>query len=247
MLNYYVTKDDNAYDISFTTDSYDLYAHVMTAIDEAMEFDNLKHKELSVTKEECENENDTSEPNEIGQEDLDKINCYTARELSANDVFFFEIELCSTDVDNDYERFSIDALYDLEKLFLGKTGFVDNEVTGRIYSTKVVHDYAAERTYLKAKAFLIKSEKAQTAIKEIIAGIKEKVSISCGVDYKRCSICNKNIYNRSCDHLPGKEYDGKVCTWILENPIDAYEWAFIEPSAHTELTKRIKYVPKTVR
>ena len=231
MLNYYVTKDDNVYDISFTTDDYSYYTHVMTAIDEAMEFDNRKNKEpsVSVTKEECENENDTSESNNISQEDLDKINCYTARDLSANDAFSFEIELCSTDVDNDYERFSIDALYELKDLFLGKTGFVDNEVTGRIYSTEVVHDYAAERTCLKAKAFLIKSEKAQKAIKEIIAGIKEKVSISCAIGYKCCSICNKDIYNGSCDHLPGKEYDGKVCTWILENPTDAYEWSFVEP------------------
>lgn len=121
MLNYYVTKYDNVYDISFTTDNYDYYRHVMTAIDKVIEvdkFDNRKNKKPSVTKEEC--KNDTDKSNQISQEDLDKINCYTARDLSTNDVFSFEFELCSTDVDNNYERFSIDALYDLKKIILRK-------------------------------------------------------------------------------------------------------------------------------
>ena len=37
-----------------------------------------------------------------------------------------------------------------------------------------------------------------------------------------------------CDHIKGKKYNGEVCHYILEDPVDAYEWSFVAVPAQKE-------------
>ena len=34
--------------------------------------------------------------------------------------------------------------------------------------------------------------------------------------------------------MPGRQYDGKLCTAVLEDPTDAYEWSFVAVPAQRE-------------
>ena len=69
---------------------------------------------------------------------LEKLNRFTRREHKAEEVYLFDVILCDKDIDRDMERFSEEALAQLQKLFIGKTGIFDHDAkssgqTARIY------------------------------------------------------------------------------------------------------------------
>lgn len=188
---------------------------------------------------------------EITNEVMDKINRYATAEQCPENVFCFRIKLCDNDIDRDYEKFNDESLYKLATLFLGKTGFCGNQTPARIYDTEVITNkekYTRDGFQYKALyayAYMVKTGDNVNIIKEIKGGIKREVSISCSVAKRTCSICGKEF--DSCNHKKGERYlkggDSYCCVGdityvILENPTDAYEWAFIEVPAHIDgLTK----------
>lgn len=175
---------------------------------------------------------------EINDEIMAKINTYSRKELSADEVYAFPVILCDNDVDRDNERFSVKSLETLAQMFIGKTGIFDHNPKGenqtaRIFDTEVKTNRSKKTvtgedyTYLLAKAYMIKTQKTQDLIQEIEAGIKKEVSISCKVDSEICSVCGADKRVRPCVHIKGRTYGKKVCHTVLENPSDAYEWSFV--------------------
>ena len=176
---------------------------------------------------------------EVTVEELLKINEFTRKDLTAEDVYTFPVILCDNEIDRDNERFSIAALHKLAELFVGKTGIFDHDPSGhnqsaRIYETSVITDEnhpmtAAGEPYmaLSAKAYMVRTAANADLIKEIDAGIKKEVSVSCCIGKCVCSVCGVNRYEGPCEHIKGKRYDGKLCYGLLDEPTDAYEWSFV--------------------
>ena len=169
---------------------------------------------------------------------MEKINRFTRRTLSKEEVYAFPVILCDNEVDRDGERFSVEALDTLAKLFVGKTGIFDHNPKGenqtsRIFETEVktcpekTTSAGEAYTYIEAKAYLMKSEKNKDLIDEIDGGIKKEVSVSCTVKEEICSICKQDRRKKMCPHIKGKTYGGRVCHIILNNPTDAYEFSFV--------------------
>ncbi len=122
---------------------------------------------------------------ELGQDELKKINRYTRREFGSDEIYTFSVVLCDNEIDRDNERFTVDALKQLSVLFLGKTGIFNHSMqaqnqTARIYDCAVERD--TERATqsgepycrLVAKAYLPKSEKNRDFILELESGIKKR-------------------------------------------------------------------------
>ena len=175
--------------------------------------------------------------NKISDTELQEINKFTRQQLKADDIYTFKVTLCDNEIDRDIERFTTEALYRLKELFVGKTGIFDHNPSGknqtaRIYETQIIKDNTKKTqtgeayTYLAAKAYMVRTEKNRDLIKEIEAGIKKEVSVSCSVADTRCSICGRQI-KEGCSHIKGKKYNDKICHYILDNPTDAYEWSFV--------------------
>ena len=154
--------------------------------------------------------------------DIEKVNRFARRELSPEEIYCFPLVLCDNEPDRDNERFSVSALEELAKLFVGKTGIFDHDPKGknqtaRIYEAQVLTDPEKTTsdgevyTYLFAKAYMMKSEKNSDLIKEIDGGIKKEVSVSCSVKKKICSVCGRDIFKKSCAHKKGEVYNGKSC------------------------------------
>ena len=171
-------------------------------------------------------------------EALEKLNRFTRREHTADEVYLFDVTLCDNDIDRDLERFSDEALSEMAELFVGKTGIFDHDLrsgsqTARIFDTKVETDssrltkdgrpYAA----LKASAYMIRTDSNADLIREIEGGIKKEVSVSCSAGRRVCSVCGTDRSEQGCVHVPGRMYDGKLCHTVLENVQDAYEWSFV--------------------
>lgn len=186
-------------------------------------------------------------------EDLSKINQFTRKELTAEDVYVFNVNLCNNDVDRDFEKFSLSTLNKLAELFVGKTGISDHSFKSsdqkcRIFETEVVAEAGkftkdGEQFYnLKAKAYMLNNKDNKAFIDEIEAGIKKEVSISCSTASRICSICGSDQRKTYCDHRLGNIYNDNLCFGILDNPTDAYEFSFVAVPAQREagVTKSFK-------
>ena len=169
-------------------------------------------------------------------EELELINTYTRRTLTAGEVYVFTVVLCDNDVDRDGERFTVESLFALEKLFVGKTGIFDHDPsaknqTARIISCRV--ENVASRTTatgdeyfcLKARAYLPRTEGNSELIAALDSGIVKEVSVGCAVGKILCSVCGEDI--SMCPHRKGETYGGKLCCGELTEPYDAYEWSFV--------------------
>ncbi|MGN0605674.1 MAG: hypothetical protein ACI4JM_04040 [Oscillospiraceae bacterium] len=169
---------------------------------------------------------------------LDKLNQFTRREHSADEVFIFDVILCDNDTDRDYEAFSDNSLEKMQRLFIGKTGIFDHNPKGsnqtaRIFDTEIVTDNSKKSAsgsaykYLKASAYMVRTDSNADLIKEIDGGIKKEVSVSCSASKRICSICGADKNTNSCMHIKGRKYGGKLCFHILDDITDAYEWSFV--------------------
>lgn len=173
---------------------------------------------------------------EVSREDLALINALSKKELTEQEIFTFSMTLCDNDVDRDFERFDIDALEKLAGLFVGRTGISDHEwasarQVARIYKTQVVcvpeKTTAAgeEYVFLKAWAYMLRTDENRSLITEIEGGIKKETSVGCSVGRSTCSICGAP--SGQCGHVKGKSYGGKLCHAVLGEVTDAYEWSFV--------------------
>ncbi|MDO4864335.1 MAG: hypothetical protein Q4A05_09225 [Ruminococcus sp.] len=185
------------------------------------------------------------------KEILDKINKFTRREFSADELYTFSVILCDNEIDRDCERFSDAALEKLKALFVGKTGIFDHEAStsnqnARIFETELVTDESRKNKcgepykYLKASAYMVRTEDNKNLIAEIEGGIKKEVSISCSAGRRRCSVCGCDKALQSCSHVKGKTYGGRLCHVVLDDITDAYEWSFVAVPAQVNagVTKR---------
>ncbi len=168
--------------------------------------------------------------------ELALINAYTRRELKSNEVYVFSVTLCDNDVDRDGERFTVESRFELENLFVGKTGIIDHNPsaknqTARIFACRVEsvdgQKTATDDDYfrLTARAYMPKSEKNSELILALDSGIIKEVSVGCAVKSVVCSICGENM--DSCPHKKGEVYSSKLCCGELTEPYDAYEWSFV--------------------
>lgn len=193
-------------------------------------------------------------------EELELINKFTVKPLSADEVYTFGLVLCDNEVDRDFERFDIPSLQKLAELFVGKTGIFDHNMSGkdqtaRIFSCHVeteenrLTSTGEKYTKLCARAYMPRSEKNAALIGEIDAGIKKETSVGCAVAKSICSICGKDSRTDSCSHIKGREYSSKLCHRILSEPTDAYEWSFVAVPAQKAagVTKSYRADEQTVK
>lgn len=176
--------------------------------------------------------------NQITDGELDLIEKFARKKLNKDELYTFSLILCDNEIDRDNEKFTVSALYELAKLFVGKTGIFDHNMkskdqSARIYQTEVLTEAGRKTsdgedyTYIKAKAYMVRTEKNRDLIAEIDAGIKKETSVGCSVRDISCSICGKNIKTEGCEHQKGKSYGGRLCCYLLSEPADAYEWSFV--------------------
>lgn len=197
---------------------------------------------------------------DITEEDLRAINKYTLTPLTAEDVFTFKAVLCDNAIDRQSEKFSLKALQDLQKLFLGKTVIknhswdADDQV-GRIYATELDQsskelDGGELYTRLLAKIYMVKTAGNADLIAEIKGGIKKEGSVGVAITSAICSICGTDNAKEYCKHWPGRTYDTdagkKTCTFTLEGAKDAYEFSLVAVPAQKAAGVSKSYAGQTV-
>ena len=168
--------------------------------------------------------------------ELFRNNPYEASRLMGYEVveddFTFTIKLCDNRIDKDFERFSSDCLEQMIEMFVGKHGYVGENQVAKIVSVKAVESgdnqsISSERyTWLEAKATIPRIKENEELIEQIERKEMKDVSIGCSIKTRTCSICGDT--DGKCGHIPGREYNGKLCYVTLDDPQEVYEWAFVK-------------------
>lgn len=178
----------------------------------------------------------------VTDEDLKKINKFTLEPVTAEDIFVFKTIVGDNELDDrNNEPFNLNALKDLQKLYVGKTVIkdhrrsADNQVA-RIFDTELVTESkmtGANEPFTKliTKQYMLKTPKNEELIAEIKAGIKKEVSTGCKTKHAYCSICGTDNAKTYCPHWPGREYDTKDgkkrCYFTLDGAKEAYELSLV--------------------
>ncbi len=175
-------------------------------------------------------------------EELEKINKFTRRPLSPEEVYVFSVVLCDNEIDRDFERFSTNALEKMAPMFVGKTGIFDHsgkahDQIARIFECEAekVEGAITKRgepyCRLKARVYTIKCDSTKDFILALDAGITKEVSVGCSMGASYCSICATDRRTGHCEHKKGRFYRKNgvkyLCHNILDNPLDAFEWSFV--------------------
>ena len=178
--------------------------------------------------------------------DIDRINQFSVKKLSPEEVYCFSVAMCDNDIDRDMERFTNKTLDGLADMFVGKTVISDhmwksgNQI-GRIYETYV--QKATEQNQageplrqLVGKVYMLNSEDNQAVIDAIAAGILKEVSVGVSIKSRSCSLCGEKMrfswssWQMECEkhHVLGETYpDEGLCFMNLDDPSDAYELSFV--------------------
>lgn len=173
---------------------------------------------------------------QVDAEELELINRFSRKQLTAQEVYTFAVRLCDNEIDRDGERFENGTLEELAKLFVGKTGIFDHQwtaagQTARLYRTEVVEEPGAMTAagdvcrYVKGHAYVLRTPGNEELIAQLEGGILREVSVGCAVEKAVCSVCGKQA--GSCAHKRGEVYDGKLCYTSLQGAADAFEWSFV--------------------
>lgn len=200
------------------------------------------------------------ETQEVTDAELRAINKLALYPLTAEQVFTFKAVLCDNEIDRDNERFSLKALQDLKKLFMGKTVIkdhkhsADNQVA-RIYSTELVQSEKNAPggelyTQLVARCYMVRTAGNADLIAEIQGGIKKEGSVGCSVSSSICSICGTDNAKSYCPHWPGRSYEkesgSQICTFTLNSANDAYEFSLVAVPSQKSAGVSKSYTGKTV-
>lgn len=179
------------------------------------------------------------------EQELELINGYTRRPFKAEEVYVFSVVLCDNDVDRDFERFTVEALFEMEKLFVGKTGIYDHNPkagnqTARIFQCRVESQEGRKTLTgddyfrLVARAYMPRCKSTEDVIMQIESGIRKEVSVGCAVGRAVCSVCGAERGSSHCGHIKGETYGTVQCYFELCDVTDAYEWSFVAVPAQRE-------------
>lgn len=188
----------------------------------------------------------------IKEGDLAKINRYAVTPLTEEDIFVFTVTLCDNDIDRDYEKFTLSTLKELAPLFEGKTIIADHSMSSNDQMARIFETYLekqagkttadGEALYaLKGRAYMLNNAPNADLVAAIEAGIKKEGSVSCSVAKHTCSVCGKDRRREGCEHLPSKQYGGKLCYTLLSEALDAYEFSFVAVPAQKQAGVTKKY------
>lgn len=177
--------------------------------------------------------------------DLALINAQALRPMTAEEVFTFKLEACDNSIDRDFERFTDRALEQMAKLYVGKPVlrdhvWMESSQTGRVYAAAVETDGSRKRLILRC--YMPRTPGTEETITAIESGVIRECSVGLRVHKSVCSICGAVQQEAMCRHHPGKEYDGQLCHFELDDVTDVYEVSLVavpaQPAAGVVKAKR---------
>ena len=172
----------------------------------------------------------------LDDKELALINRQTLREMGADELFVFRLAACGNKVDRDFERFTDGALEKMAELFVGKPVLQDHKwssgtQTARVYAAEVESQGDYKRLVLRC--YMPREGNSETIV-ALESGVLRECSVGLAVGKVICSICGADQRKAMCQHFHGREYNGKICHFDLDDPRDCYEVSLVAVPAQSD-------------
>ena len=190
-------------------------------------------------------ERQAAEPAGVPSEDMALINAQAKGNLTPEDVYTFQVNMCDNEVDRDVERFPDATLEALAPMFEGKPVLTDHrwsaeKQVARLYRARVLgtgkrNSLGEPYKVLRGDAYMLRNDQTAPLIDAVEGGILREVSVGFAAKKRTCSICGKPIFfdwktwTDHCEdgHAQGEIYNGKRCVAEIREPSDAFELSFV--------------------
>lgn len=167
------------------------------------------------------------------EEQLERINKFTRRLVSADEVAVFNTLSCNDLIDRDLDRFTTQTVKDFAALehpysSIGKSFMVNHDYSkapvGRIFGagTKKVNG----ATFLTNEVYVPNTDQYKNYLENVEFGINWAVSVGVMLDANNCSICGNHMYSFGfCQngHMKGQFYpegdEGDPSGWDWAEPV----------------------------
>jgi len=165
----------------------------------------------------------------LTEERLGKIRRYALEELGPEDVYVRWAAVCNDQLDRDYERFSREVLEGFARTLPGKALLVGHQhqsaPEGRFFEAWL--EEREGRTDLVAGFYIVKTQQNEHLRRQIDGGVFKYVSVGFTCEDLVCDLCGKSLRGPECPHIPGRRYDGQLCTATWRGEAEAAEGSIV--------------------
>jgi hypothetical protein len=162
------------------------------------------------------------------QELLDAVNRFTLRPLALEEIAVFTLDLCNNSVDRHFSRFPDEELERINALIVGRPLMERHDLRGSLprgtfFRSRLHRD--GTRASVRPDVYVLRTQDNEDFIRNIEGGVYRETSIGFAFRVPECSICAKHI--SACGHVPGREYAGVVCHFLMREVVDVLEGSVV--------------------
>ncbi len=162
--------------------------------------------------------------------DLSLIREIAGEEVASEELYVRSMVLCTGDYDRDYERFTDGVLEQFARSIVGKSLLIghrhDSAPEGVFYRAEVVDRPGTTRA-LKAWFYMPRTESNEHVRRLMDTGVLRYVSIGFRCENLVCDLCGRNMLSAGCEHVAGREYEGRVATGSWTGGAEAVEGSLV--------------------
>lgn len=159
---------------------------------------------------------------------LAAINRFALRPLALDDVAVFTLDLCNNQIDRHHSRFPDEELETINHLIVGRPLMERHDLRGSlprgIFFRSQLHRDGAHLS-VRPEVYVLRTRDNEDFIRNIEGGVYRETSIGFAFRTPECSICGKHI--DTCGHVPGRDYDGHTCHFLLREVVDVLEGSVV--------------------
>jgi len=169
---------------------------------------------------------------EVSAEQLARINALpqVLRPLAAEEVIVRGMYLANTLPMHNYLQFAPDVPAAMEPMCVGKPVMRNHDTysgdalpVARMFDARTLSRGEGD-PWLAADFYLLNNDRGRSFADDIDGGLLAEVSPTVLYRSLVCSICGED--DLRCEHAPGKEYNGRLCTAVMGDIVDMVEASF---------------------
>lgn len=156
------------------------------------------------------------------------VNRFTLRPLTRDEFTVFRLELCHNQIDKHHSRFPEEELERINEMAPGRPLMERHDLHGSLprgifFRSSLKRE--GDRLAVCPEVYVLKTDANRDFILNIEGGVYRETSIGFSFRMPECSVCSKDL--RTCDHVPGRAYDGETCHYIMRDVLEVIEGSVV--------------------
>lgn len=156
------------------------------------------------------------------------VNAYALRPLDPDEYAVFTLDLCNNQVDKHHSRFPEEELERISQMVPGRPLLERHDLRGSLprgtFFRSHLHQDGAVVS-VRPEVYVLRTGDNRDFILNIEGGVYRETSIGFAFETPECSVCGADI--RTCNHTPGRSYDGERCHFIMHNVLEVLEGSVV--------------------